>query len=884
MSANADKVRDSLLRRFTEDGVPLVFWHDPDREFVDDLNSMELPDVTVLPLAQDGEAADEGSVASFELKRRLADIQDDDRYLLYAPFEEPAPEDDWLLDIRLWATSFRADVASLYLAELGLTQPSLREHLATRKAFLASQQRRNRLRSLVIPDDDRVALDEKMLAVTLRADAYDRHALVVAALCALHNSTSDAVRLDDPPDVWTQVSKYGLEDAFWAAARHAFGYESDRPTLRDLLISLKVTDFAACLRGSIPSSWDRHRLPSVGATNAPIFMSAWRNNAQRGASHDALAAAIATALDVRGSLSRYETENVVDVFTFCDVERELLGRMRDRVVHDGDALDAKDLNQWIGRRQDGHWVTDRISATANAPRKRFAAAYRAISAATELYTLRGRYSAGFQFADAKEAYEAYTGDLYRFDQLYRQFCDHADDAPTGSLAALREGVEACYVNWFLQELASAWGPVLDGDDGLIQSWRISDVRNQQSFYERFVEKQRGTSRRHRVFVIVSDALRYEVAEELTRRINGLDRGRTKAELRSQLGVLPSYTALGMAALLPGKSITLNDAGAPLIDGKSTAGIPQRGAILASFDGMALRAQELDGLSKEAGRAKTGGKDVVYIYHNRIDSEGDQEGSEYRTFEATREAINDLLKLIPYVINSLNASYLLITADHGFIYHGVRPDDMDRSDAPKPDGAVVAKKRYVVGRDLPDHDHVLRGDLRTTAGVDGDEQFWVPRGTTRFHFSGGARYFHGGAMPQEVIVPVVEVRRVRNPADEGTEVRRVQVDVLGSTHVVTTDRHRFRFLQTEAVSDRVKPLTLRIALYEGSEAVTDVQTVTFDSVSGDVDERTQAVMLTLRRDRTYSRNTRYRLEAVDTESNMEKIGVHVTIDRAFDDDF
>jgi hypothetical protein len=63
----------------------------------------------------------------------------------------------------------------------------------------------------------------------------------------------------------------------------------------------------------------------------------------------------------------------------------------------------------------------------------------------------------------------------------------------------------------------------------------------------------------RVVVIISDAFRYEAAEELFRAMNGTDR--YKAKLESMLGVLPSYTALGMAALLPHKQLTYTaDAG------------------------------------------------------------------------------------------------------------------------------------------------------------------------------------------------------------------------------------------------------------------------------------------------------------------------------------
>lgn len=82
----------------------------------------------------------------------------------------------------------------------------------------------------------------------------------------------------------------------------------------------------------------------------------------------------------------------------------------------------------------------------------------------------------------------------------------------------------------------------------MQAWQIPGVPRQQNFFNEVVKPQFQNPQIKRVFVIISDALRYEVAEELGNQIN--TEKRFTAELRSQLGVLPSYTQLGMAALLP----------------------------------------------------------------------------------------------------------------------------------------------------------------------------------------------------------------------------------------------------------------------------------------------------------------------------------------------
>ena len=52
------------------------------------------------------------------------------------------------------------------------------------------------------------------------------------------------------------------------------------------------------------------------------------------------------------------------------------------------------------------------------------------------------------------------------------------------------------------------------------------------------------------------------------------------------------------------------------------------------------------------------------------------------------------------------------------------------------------------------------------------EFWIPKGANRFHFIGGARFIHGGAMLQEIVVPVVTVRHVKGKAAQETKTKPV----------------------------------------------------------------------------------------------------------------
>jgi hypothetical protein len=80
------------------------------------------------------------------------------------------------------------------------------------------------------------------------------------------------------------------------------------------------------------------------------------------------------------------------------------------------------------------------------------------------------------------------------------------------------------------------------------------------------------------------------------------------------------------------------------------------------------------------------------------------------------------------------------------------------------------------------------------------------------------------------VPVIRVHHVKEGGKAAkTKTRTVGVSVLGSNFKVTTNRHRFQLIQTEPVGERVKPVTLKVGIYDGDEPVTYVETVTFDSM-------------------------------------------------------
>ena len=261
--------------------------------------------------------------------------------------------------------------------------------------------------------------------------------------------------------------------------------------------------------------------------DAAVFLKRWQNNRRTGEAFATLSETYATILNVESDLQGRELHTLVDLDLFELIDRKILSELVRRVADR--TLSAAECETVIRRRRDSHWYAT------------YAHLYEAVDCASRfLQTLDG---VDLTVRSLAHGIEQYSRVWYRLDQLYRTFVFHARRAKQPTLlAALAETVENRYTNHFLLTVNDLWQPHVDA----ALRWEASPVLSQAHFYKEFIHK-RFLTRGLKVFVVISDALRYEVGEELLRRIRQEDR--YDAELVPALTLLPSYTQLGMAALL-----------------------------------------------------------------------------------------------------------------------------------------------------------------------------------------------------------------------------------------------------------------------------------------------------------------------------------------------
>jgi uncharacterized protein (TIGR02687 family) len=777
------RIQSALEKAFSRQRV--VFWYDETGEWWPELDGVQLAGVEKVAVQNN----------EFTVKHRIAREAPRQKFLLYFRSPQPADTANWLLDQLLaHGPAFSPDRASLARIEAGLPpefKPLTEQHLE----FFQSTERVARLNDWRKPDDTERAVRLKMLAVVCRAEPT-----IEGMLLALF---SDLAR--DKSDRWGQVEKFALAETWWREVGAHFGYVAGAPTLLDFLLAL----FRAVAPFGTGSALD--------ARQALLFVNRWQDSQEHRETFATLSERAEELLNITAALN--QMEDVRPLLT-CDLYRRidlrLLADLRDALV--AGTLPPAEVRQRAEAREQMHWARHDAGIKS---------LYRALALAAQLVETLPKLDLTIESFDA--GLEKYAGTWCQVDQLYRQFIHaYCESGQTALLEQLAARIEGLYVNEYLSQLAQRWQEWLDRSP----AWASSATPGQREFFARFVQPQVAEGRK--VFVIVSDALRYEAGRELVERIRREDRW--TAEVKPMLGVLPSFTQLGMAALLPHTALEFSPDGKTVVaDCSTTAGAEARANILAahaSGRATAITAEAFLLLnSKTDGRELSRANEVVFIYHNAIDAVGDTRDTEHKTCAAVETALQEIVKLLKKAA-AMNVSHFLVTADHGFLYQHTPVAESDFLALAEPPGTLKYDRRFLVAPVLPE-DARLKRFTAAQLGLASSLQFGFPKGIQRLRLQGsGSRYVHGGASLQEIVLPAIEVKKERT-----SDVGQVEVDILRSGQQITTGQVAITFLQNEPADEKCLPREVRVGFFSRTGVpLSDTKALKFDSPAEDARQR------------------------------------------------
>jgi len=828
-----NRIEAALSKLF--DRHRIVFWYDAKLELRDDFEALSLPGVEKLELNNN----------EFGIKYRLLREQPEQKFLLYREGSQPEDLDNWLLDVQLAHGEFRTDQVAIWLSELELGL-EFTDVVQAHAEFFQAIKRKDALKKLLKADDTAGQIRLKMLAVCTGSESR-MDAVVENLLQELSDGRDEKIKL---------IGRCSLDSFFWEQMTRCYGYKSDEPGIRDFTIELFKSCYAMGTDGQVKLTGD-----------AMVFLKRWKDSRQFEGGFETLSGECAEVLGIEQDLAKRDFRELIELDYFRLIDQKIISDLVRAVA--ARTASSGDVAIWVRQRRQGHWYRE------------YRHLYEAVDYAAQFTHALGE--AKLSMDSLAEGVQRYSRIWYQLDQLYRKFTYHVRMSGQASLmGSLTDQVENLYSNNYLLKLGDRFQTFVDA----ASKWEAFPVRKQKEFFEHWVRPF--LRKDNKVCVIISDAMRYEIGDELLSLIRQEDR--YSAELEPALSMLPSYTQLGMAALLPNKELAIadNETGTVLVDGQSSQGTANRIKILGqaiSQRATACKADELMAMKGDDCRALVRDHDVIYVYHNRIDATGDKRESEERVFEAVEETLQELIRLIKKLTGA-NANNLLVTSDHGFIYQNRAIDESDFSGVDAEGEQILFRdRRFVFGKGLAEASS-LHKFTPEQLGLTGEVEVQIPKSINRLRLKGsGSRFVHGGASLQEVVIPVLKINKKRQ-----SDVTAVDVDILrGASSVITSGQLAVTMYQAGPVTDKIQPRVLRAGIYtEAGDLISDSHDLTFDLSSENPRERELQVrfVLTRKADEANGQEVILRLEEkhAGTSHYKEYKSLRYLMRRSFTSDF
>lgn len=819
---DTDKVIQDLNRRFA---APLpefyqrriIFWYDEDKEFEDKLDEVVLENAKVIALTGNN---------AFSVKKLLSVDDLTTNYLVYSPLVYDRPDDNWLLDVELYSEEFRADLISIWMDEMGLaSNPAMRKQVKNYRAYFNAKYRRLK-----------VSTQKKIPATPAQL-----HLAVMAAICELKDAQPDKILrsvfragLDlNSNTIYQDFVKYHADSAFWAMIRQGCGFFEEEPDLGRLAIHLLLTAATRTMRQEYLAGLDSF-ISMPHQAYCYDFISEWIHSDDIQQLYD-VARYVEEEARLHQRFEKLTVDDLAGTECFPCINEVILTKLMTEISDH--IIDVETITAAVEKRRTCAWYE---------PFENF---YDGILQVANMQSFFKEHSAGFHTAAAKDIWKEYTESYYQMDTYYRLFhLSFQKSLETSNILLddlfkqVVDKVEGLYTHWFLGELGKNWSDVCA--DELKTYGKVLEIPQQEEFY-----RSRIKSSENKVFVIISDAMRYEVAAAMADQLRR--ETQSQVSISSMQGIFPSITKFGMAALLPHEELSVefrNNTFMVLADGQPTAS-GYRDKVLKKEDpaSVALKYNDIIAMKRAERSALVKGMDVVYIYHDTIDEASHT--SDTAVFAACDKAISELKNLVRIIVNEFGGTNILITADHGFLYTYSPLTEESRvgkegfgNDSGRKEWLVEYGRRYAIMQKGIQPEYLMPVKF-----LDGNTDFdgYAPRESIRIKMNGGGLNFvHGGISLQEMVVPVIEYHYLRNDSMEYKrnkqkyDTKPVAISLLSANRKISNMIFSLNFYQKDAVGpNRAATTYLAYFTDENGKQISDTQKIIADKTSENGAERT-----------------------------------------------
>ncbi len=449
-----------------------------------------------------------------------------------------------------------------------------------------------------------------------------------------------------------------------------------------------------------------------------------------------------------------------------------------------------------------------------------------------LFYLQVRGLGTLKLNSPKEYVHKYTTEFYLVDMFYRQTLEAyhklitQDNPIEDVLNAAKRQLDLGYAK-IINLLNLEWLTCVEEKGALFTE---TGLRHQDGFYSNESDPS------VKQVVIISDALRYEVAMELMQK---LAKEKHIASISAYQAMLPTETKFCKPALLPHHSLEL--VGTDMaVDGMVLTTTDQRTSHLNKYRDESICIRFEDVMNGDlASMRELFKRPLVYIFHDTID-EASHSQNPFNVIGACRTAIDQLSVLIKRLHSTWNVTNVVLTADHGFLYNDMRFEDKDKHSIT--DSYIEKKTRYYITESTEAIEGIIKFPLEKVSAIKSQTPLYVgvPIGTNRLAATGGYNFAHGGASLQEMIIPVIKSQRKKIDKTE-----KVGVALMSHNLNMVSSRLKFQLIQSEAVTMTVVERKVVCCIYNGDDPVTQEKELTLNSTDAlNLNNRVYEVILNL----------------------------------------
>ena len=824
----------------------IIFWYDPKKDYEELLNELELENTEIIRYDNN----------SLWIRYHIEKEELNKNIVIYLPFERQKGVNNELLDIETANSDliFNPDSTTMRLKNLGLSD-ECRAVIKKYNRFFNNKIRENDFKVFDIEDKNNENIDYIITAILLGIKSINVDDIIKNIIKIYY----------DDKKRYEALFKFGNEEFILNLINKYFGSKiTSTEEMENVFKSLVFTYFAASISNINKLNRYGKYLLQTRVTNSQVFV----NNLMRDKStkkyFELISNDISKEFGIEELISTMDIEEYKNADAFSIIDSNIILYIVNQLFNSINEFDK--YNELITLRESKYWY------------EKYYNEYNFLKVVSKYFEVVNRVQTSIKTFEIEKFVEFYINELYLVDTLYRKmyyFFDNIRDKD--NFINLKNKVENNYTNTYMLELSLKWSDTIEN----LNRYDANKLTMQNKFFDKYIKSQAESSKNGRTIVIISDAFRYECAKELNEKLKVFG---TKSDIYYMLGLVPSYTQLGMAALLPNKELSRDpnykDKGSDniFVDGMNSVGIENREKILTKVvpEGLAIQYEELYAMTKSEWKKIFSGKKVVYIYHDVVDKAGEHD--ENNVFEACEKSIKQIEGLVKDLHTTFSGVNCYISADHGFFYKRGKVEEYQKTS--RDTSATRQKVRYSYTDKKSEEEGIVSINLDYIFG-ENSGYVNIPKGQNVFSKQGGGiNYVHGGILPQEIIIPVIDFKSTRT----SEESKKVGITYSGLSTKITNAITYLEFLQDNKVDEN--NLECRYLLHfedENGNRVSDECTIVANYTNAEVKDRFFKEKFVFK-NIDYNRDKNYYLVIVDEETGIEKQRIKFIIDIAIINNF